>query len=103
MLTRYGLLIKTVFLNVDKVYNFQISLFDAENRRSNESRIGHEFEGLVTSTLKPLESQCNKDDIFVTTFHQARNYTDQWGNLNFIIRMKRMSDGRTEDVQMATS
>ena len=67
-------------------YAYQISLFEAERRRT-----GAEFEGLVTSTLKPLEAQCIKDDIFVTTFHAARNYTDQWANLNFIIRMKKMN------------
>lgn len=66
-------------------YAYQISLFDTETRQT-----GVKFEGLVTSTLKPLESQCSKDDIFVTTFHAARNYTDPWANLNFIIRMKRM-------------
>lgn len=69
-------------------YAYQISLFDAENPR----RTGPEFQGLVTSTLKPVESQCLKEDVFVTTFHQARNYTDQWANLNFIVRMKKMSN-----------
>lgn len=88
-------------------YAYQISLFDSEHRQT-----GHKFEGLVTSTLKPIESQCGtgttpatpatagnnsqaaKDstDIFVTTFAQARNYTDQWANLNFIIRMKKLVD-----------
>merc|ERR1739844_510837 len=54
---------------------------------------GHKFQGLVTSTLRPLESQCTKDaDIFVTTFHQSRSYTDEWGNLNFIIGMKKLTD-----------
>ncbi len=47
---------------------------------------------MVTSTMKPLESQCNKDDVFVSTFHAARNYTDQWANLNFIIQMRKAED-----------
>jgi hypothetical protein len=68
-------------------YAYQISLFDTEQRRA-----GHKFEGLVTSTLKPLESQCAKEDVFVTTFHQARTYTDPWSNLNFIVRMKKLVD-----------
>lgn len=69
-------------------YAYTISLFDTESKST-----GHKFEGLVTSTLRPLESQCTKDaDIFVTTFHQARSYTDGWGNLNFIIDMKKLSD-----------
>ena len=59
-----------------------MSFFQAETRRTSQ-----EFEGLVTSTLKPLESQCSKDaDVFVNTSSQTRNYIDQWGNLNFIIR-----------------
>jgi hypothetical protein len=70
-----------------------VSFFHTETRRT-----GHEFQGMVTSTLKPLESQCSKDDVFVNTFHQTRNYTDQWGNLNFIIRMKKLDD---DDVEMA--
>ena len=67
-------------------YAYQISLFDTDSRAT-----GHKFEGLVTSTMKPLESQCSKEgDIFVTTFHQAKTYTDQWANLNFIITMKKL-------------
>ena len=31
-----------------------------------------------------------KSEVFVTTFAAARNYTDQWANLNFIIRMKKL-------------
>ena len=54
------------------------------------------FQGLVTSTLKPLESGCLKDDVFVTTFHSARNFTDQWANLNFIVRMKKMTGNGEE-------
>merc|ERR1719189_3462783 len=69
-------------------YAYQISLFDTESRNT-----GHKFEGLVTSTMKPLESQCSKEaDIFVTTFHQAKTYTDQWANLNFIITMKKITE-----------
>ena len=69
-------------------YAYQISLFDTDSRQT-----GHKFEGLVTSTMKPLESQCSKEaDIFVTTFHQAKNYTDQWANLNFIITMKKLEE-----------
>ena len=66
-------------------YAYQVCLFHTDSRRT-----GKEYEGLVTSTLKPLESQCLKDDVFVNTFHQVKNYTDQWGNLNFILRIKRM-------------
>ena len=33
-----------------------------------------------------------KSEVFVTTFAAARNYTDQWANLNFIIRMKKLID-----------
>ena len=74
-------------------YAYQISLFDTERRAT-----GQNFEGLVTSTLKPIESQCAKtsdvakSEVFVTTFAAARNYTDQWANLNFIIRMKKLVD-----------
>ena len=69
-------------------YAYTISLFDTNSRAT-----GHRFQGLVTSTLRPLESQCTKDaDIFVTTFHQSRSYTDEWGNLNFIIGMKKLTD-----------
>ena len=69
-------------------YAYTISLFDTGSRAT-----GHKFQGLVTSTLRPLESQCTKDaDIFVTTFHQSRSYTDEWGNLNFIIGMKKLTD-----------
>ena len=74
-------------------YAYQISLFDTEHRQN-----GPKFEGLVTSTLKPIESQCaktsdvSKSEVFVTTFAAARNYTDQWANLNFIIRMKKLVD-----------
>ena len=72
-------------------YAYQICLFDTERRAT-----GQKFEGLVTSTLKPIESQCAKtadvakSEVFVTTFAAARNYTDQWANLNFIIRMKKL-------------
>ena len=69
-------------------YAYTISLFDTGSRDT-----GHKFQGLVTSTLRSLESQCTKDaDIFVTTFHQCRSYTDEWGNLNFIIGMKKLTD-----------
>ena len=70
-------------------YAYQISLFDSDQRQT-----GPKFEGLVTSTLKPIESQCSKEvsDVFITTFVQAKNYTDQWANLNFIIRMKKLVD-----------
>lgn len=74
-------------------YAYQISLFDTETRRT-----GFEVEGLVTSTLKTVESQCSKDDnIFVTTFHQARHYTDPWANVNFIIRMKKLTDEKSTE------
>jgi len=94
-------------------YAYQISLFDAEHRQT-----GHKFEGLVTSTLKPIESQCGtgttpantnnsqaakeSTDIFVTTFAQARNYTDQWANLNFIIRMKKLVDDEDSSAPAAS-
>ncbi len=76
-------------------YAYAVSLFHAETRRT-----GNEFQGLVTSTMKPLESQCGKDNangnVFVTTFHQAKTYTDQWANLNFIIRMKKLEGEGSE-------
>jgi hypothetical protein len=80
-------------------YAYQISLFDTDSRAT-----GHKFEGLVTSTMKPLESQCSKAeaDIFVTTFHQARTYTDQWANLNFIITMRKLVDA-ADDVTTASA
>ena len=44
--------------------------------------------------MKPLESQAgSKSDIFVSTFHQAKAYTDSWANLNFIVRMKKIGGG----------
>ena len=85
-------------------YAYQICLFDAERRAT-----GQKFEGLVTSTLKPIESQCaktpdiSKSEVFVTTFAAARNYTDQWANLNFIIRMKKLVDeeeGKEKDTEI---
>jgi len=108
-------------------YAYQISLFDSERRQT-----GHKFEGLVTSTLKPIESQCgtgaaasaaapaaaagtsgnqaaasaagkDKTDVFVTTFAQARNYTDQWANLNFIIRMKKLVEDDESEAAASTS
>ncbi len=80
-------------------YAYQISLFDTESRGT-----GHKFEGLVTSTLKPLESQCSKQaDVFVTTFHQARTYTDQWANLNFIITMKKLTDASPTSATSTTA
>jgi hypothetical protein len=68
-------------------YAYQISLFDADRRQQ-----GTKFDGVVSSTVKPLESLCAKDDVFVTTFYTARNYTDQFANLNFIINMKTIED-----------
>ena len=80
-------------------YAYQISLFDTDSRGT-----GHKFEGLVTSTMKPLESQCSKEaDIFVTTFHQAKTYTDQWANLNFIITMKKLEDEASEATSTASA
>ena len=41
--------------------------------------------------MKPLESQAgSKSDIFVSTFLQAKAYTDHWANLNFIVKMKKI-------------
>ncbi|CAB4061086.1 SIAH1 [Lepeophtheirus salmonis] len=48
-------------------YAYGISLFDANNRRT-----GHKFEGLVSSTLKALESQCAKDDVFMRAAQQLQ-------------------------------
>lgn len=80
-------------------YAYQISLFDTDSRAT-----GHKFEGLVTSTLKPLESQCSKEaDVFVTTFHQARTYTDRWANLNFIIRMKKLEEDKPAAITTSTT
>jgi len=64
-------------------YAYTISLFDADRRKQ-----GPKFQGVVSSTLKPLESQVSKEEVFVTTFYTARDYTDQFANLNFIINMK---------------
>ena len=80
-------------------YAYQISLFDTDSRAT-----GHKFEGLVTSTMKPLESQCSKEaDIFVTTFHQAKTYTDQWANLNFIITMKKLEESSSTSESPVTA
>jgi len=76
-------------------YSYQISLFNTEQRRT-----GNDFEGMVTSTSKPLESMCGKDEVFVTTAQQARAYLDFWCNLNFIIKMKKLLN---EDGSIATS
>jgi len=64
-------------------YAYTISLFDADRRKQ-----GPKFQGVVSSTLKPLESQVSKEEVFVTTFYTARDHTDQFANLNFIINMK---------------
>ena len=64
-------------------YAYTINLFDADRRKQ-----GPKFQGIVSSTLKPLESQVSKDEVFVTTFYTGRDYTDQFTNLNFIINMK---------------
>jgi len=68
-------------------YAYTISLFDADRRKQ-----GPKFQGVVSSTLKPLESQVSKDEVFVTTFYTARDYTDQFANLNFIINMKSLKN-----------
>merc|ERR1711974_425006 len=68
-------------------YAYTITLFDADRRKQ-----GPKFEGVVSSTLKPLESQVSKDEVFVTTFYTARDYTDQFANLNFIINMKSLKE-----------
>jgi hypothetical protein len=68
-------------------YVYTITLFDADRRKQ-----GPKFEGVVSSTLKPLESQVSKDEIFVTTFYTARDYTDQFGNLNFIINKEKTKE-----------
>lgn len=75
-----------------------MSLFHAESRRA-----GKEFQGQVTSTLKPLESQCIKDDVFINTFHQTKSYTDQWGNLNFIISMKKLTSDEASPPSASSS
>lgn len=68
-------------------YVYTITLFDADRRKQ-----GPKFEGVVSSTLKPLESQVSKDEVFVTTFYTARDYTDQFANLNFIINMRSLKE-----------
>jgi len=68
-------------------YAYTISLFDADRRKQ-----GPKFQGVVSSTLKPLESQVSKDEVFVTTFYTGRDYTDQFTNLNFIINMKALKE-----------
>ena len=80
-------------------YAYTISLFDADRRKQ-----GPKFQGVVSSTLKPLESQVSKDEVFVTTFYTARDYTDQFANLNFIINMKSLKKrNRTESGEEAAS
>ena len=69
-------------------YAYQISLFDADRKKS-----GPKFEGVVSSTLKPLESQVSKEEVFVATTYTARDYTDQFANLNFIIKMRSLKEG----------
>ena len=79
-------------------YAYTISLFDADRRKQ-----GPKFQGVVSSTLKPLESQVSKDEVFVTTFYTARDYTDQFANLNFIINMKSLKKrNRTESGETAS-
>lgn len=73
-------------------YAYTITLFDADRRRQ-----GPKFDGMVSSTLKPLESQVSKDEVFVTTFYIARDHTDQFANLNFIINMKSIGE-KTEKI-----
>lgn len=68
-------------------YAYQISLFDAERRQN-----GPKFEGVVSSTMKPLESQVSKDEVFVATTYTAREFTDQFGQLNFIITMRSLKE-----------
>ncbi len=69
-------------------YAYQISLFDADRKKS-----GPKFEGVVSSTLKPLESQVSKEEVFVATTYTARDFTDQFANLNFIIKMRSLKEG----------
>jgi len=75
-------------------YAYTISLFDADRRKQ-----GQKFQGIVSSTLKPLESQVSKDEVFVTTFYTARDHTDQFANLNFIINMKCLKIKEKVDVE----
>lgn len=69
-------------------YAYEISLFDADRKK-----VGPKFEGVVSSTLKPLESQVSKEEVFVATTYTARDYTDQFANLNFIIKMRSLKEG----------
>lgn len=68
-------------------YAYQISLFHTERRKA-----GPKFEGIVSSTMKPLESQVTKEEVFVATTYTARDFTDQFGQLNFIIQMKSLRE-----------
>jgi len=79
-------------------YAYTITLFDADRRKD-----GPKFEGVVSSTLKPLESQVSKDEVFVTTFYTARDYTDQFANLNFIINMKSLKEKEKEKKEKSSS
>jgi len=83
-------------------YAYQISLFDAE-RRTN----GPKFEGVVSSTMKPLESQVSsqvsKDEVFVATTYTAREYTDQFGQLNFIITMRSLKEKEYKKKESSSS
>jgi len=68
-------------------YAYSLSLFDADRRRP-----GPKFEGVVSSTMKPIESQVAKEEVFVATTYTARDYTDQFGQLNFVIHMQSLKE-----------
>jgi hypothetical protein len=79
-------------------YAYQISLFDADRKKS-----GPKFEGVVSSTLKPLESQVSKEEVFVATTYTARDFTDQFANLNFIIKMRSLKEGSRRSSSRSSS
>ena len=42
-----------------------------------------------------------QDEVFVTTFYTARDYTDQFANLNFIINMKSLKEKEKKEKECA--
>ena len=68
-------------------YAYEIRFFHADYHRQ-----GPKFEGVVSSTMKPLESLVAKNEVFVANAYTAREFTDQYGQLCFTVTMRSLKE-----------
>ena len=67
-------------------YSYSMAFFNTKTLRP-----GFEFQGVVSSTMKSMESQVGqpgKEEVFVANSHLANLIADSAGQLNFVIHMK---------------